>query len=349
MPFEIVFAGEDKTGSRAQQRLRALRELGHDVTYLRSNPEGESYESTPSMVRRIRHRLRRPQDEAGLGSALATLARTGRPPHVLWIDAVQTVRDGTLRAVRAAWPETRFVWYSEDDMMQPHNCSVWVQRSVPLFDLWVTTKSFNANPEEMPARGARRLLFVDNSYDKHSHRPPAANDERCRDFEADVSFVGTYEAARAQSLLRVARAGIEVRIWGNGWRRAPAAHANLRIENRPVYGEDLARVYGSSKINLAFLRKLNRDLQTCRTVEIPACGGFMLHERTAEATRILAEGTDAAFFGDDDELVSQCRFWLERPAERDAVGRSGRARVLAGGHSHHDRVTQILDAAMERH
>lgn len=346
MALEILFVGEDKPGSRAPQRVAALRDLGHAVTFVRAHPKDETYETPPSLAKRIRHRVRRPADTARVGRALMHMTQQRTPPDIVWIDYVLTIRPGVFGAIRAAWPRSRLVWYSEDDMMQPHNGSVWLDRSVPYFDLWVTTKSFNARSEEMPARGARRVLFVHNTYDRNTHRPVDLTEDDRKRFGGEASFVGTYEAARAASLSALAAEGIAVRVWGNGWHRHARPHANLRIEGRPVYGDDLVRVYAGTDINLGFLRKLNRDLQTCRTIEIPACGGFLLHERNSEVCSILAEGREAAYFSDDAELAAQCRSWLDRPRERAAVAAAGHTRITSGPFSHHDRVAEILDAAL---
>lgn len=342
MERTVLFIGEDKPGSRAPQRLRAMRELGHAVTFVRSHPERETYETPPTLTRRIRYRLRRPADVAGVNREVARRIETGPAPDIVWVDYVLTIRPRVLAGLRSAWPKTAVVWYSEDDMMRPHNSSIFLDRSLPHFDLWVTTKSFNARPEEMPARGARRVLFVDNSYDPHTHRPIGIGPEERSAFGADASFVGTFEGERAASLLRVAESGIAVRVWGNGWGRVRGLHPKLHVEERTVYGDDLARVYGASAINLAFLRKINRDRQTCRTVEIPACGAFMLHERTDEARALLAEGREAAYFSDNAELVERCRYWLDRQEERRAIAAAGRRRMTEGGFSHRDRMVQIF-------
>ena len=347
--LDILFVGEDKPGTRARQRVNAMRELGHRVEFVRSHAQGDTYETRPSIARRVRHRLRCPADPAGVNRALRSRAAAGPDIDILWIDYALMIRPGTYRLFRRGRPQTRIIWYSEDDMMQPHNGSVWLDRSIGQFDLWVTTKSLNARPDEMPRRGARRVLFVDNSYDRAAggFAEPTPGD-RAR-FGADVSFVGTYERQRAESIQALGRAGIAVRVWGNGWRRAAGDMANVTIENRPVYGDDLVRVYRCSRINLAFLRKINRDLQTCRTIEIPAYGGFMLHERTDEARALLAERREAAFFGTDEELISECRHWLENPEARAAVAAAGQRSIRERRFSHHDRVDEIVAAAFTDH
>ena len=341
---DICFIGEDKPGSRAPQRLRAMESLGHSVRFFRSHPAGETYETPPGLARRLRHRLRRPADRSALNRALVRAAAETPTPDVIWVDYTLTILPSTLRALRRRCPETTFIWYSEDDMMQPHNGSVWLDRSLPMFDLWVTTKSFNADPGEMPARGARNVLFVNNSFDPGLHSPVEITPEERGRLAADISFVGTYEPDRAASLRRLADEGFSVRVWGNGWPDGPGDD-RLRIERRPVYGRELAAVYAASAINLAFLRRRNRDLQTCRTIEIPACGGFMLHSRNDEVLSLLTENEEAGYFAADDELVSACRHWLSASVDRNRVARAGHLKVVSGGFSHADRIREILAAA----
>lgn len=342
---DMIFVGEDKPGSRTAQRLRTMRAMDHAVRFVRAQPEGETHETPPTPATRLRYRLRRPADRAGVNRSLVAAAESGNPPDVVWLDNAQTVRPATLRRLRAAWPKARLIWYAEDDMLRPRNRSVWVTRSIPLFDLWVTTKSYNARPEEIPAMGARKVLFVNNSYDPDLHRPIEPTDDDRARFAAGVSFVGSYEPERAGSLDRLAEAGIAVRVWGNGWPERSDPPPGLTVERRPVYGRDLAAVYTLSAINLAFLRKANRDLQTCRTIEIPASGGFMLHEGNDEVRALLAPDREAAFFETDEDLVAACRRWLDLPEERKRVAAAGRARVTGGGFSHADRIAEILDAA----
>ncbi|WP_170958920.1 glycosyltransferase [Magnetospirillum sp. 15-1] len=342
--LRILFAGEDVPGSRTPQRVAALRRLGHDVAFVPSTPPGRTCEDRPSLMRRLRHHLRRPADEAGLNPALLRLAASGGW-DILFADNVPTLTAATLRALKAACPGIRLVWYSGDDLMNPRLGSAQLDRALPLFDLWVTTKSFNAGPAEIPARGAKRALFVHNSFDPILHQPTEPSEAERVAWGTDISLIGTFERPRRDSILALCRAGLAVRVWGNGWAAEAGAHPLLQIENRPVYGEDFAKVIAASAINLTFLRKANRDLQTCRSMEIPACGGFMMHERNSEIAGLFQDGTEAILFGDESELVDSAQRWLADAERRARIATAGRARVLADGHDHDSRLGAILAEA----
>ncbi|MEE2759832.1 MAG: glycosyltransferase [Pseudomonadota bacterium] len=343
--LSILFAGEIVPGSRTRQRIAVLRELGHQIVTIETNRPGATYEDRLGLVERLRYKLRIPGDTAGANAALIRQV-AGRSFDLIWLERCVTVTAATLRRLKALAPKTRIIWYAEDDMMNPRNMTRWTRRALPLFDFWVTTKSINATPGEMPSLGVRNILFVNNSFDPKLHRPIALTAEDRRRFTSDVSFVGTYAPARAASLARLAAGGITAKVWGNGWERAAFGLHAPAIMGYPVYDEAYAKVVTASKINLGFLRKESRDLQTCRSMELPAIGGFMMHERNAEICALFEEGKEAVFFSDDDELLERCQYWLAASAEREKVAAAGRARVLGDGHSHPERLQQILEAAM---
>ena len=99
-----------------------------------------------------------------------------------------------------------------------------------------------------------------------------------------------------------------------------------------------------SKINLCFLRKGNRDLQTCRSIEIPAMGGFMIHERNAEIKDLLREDSEAVYFSDDEELVEKVSYWLSNERGRRSIASQGFEAISAGNFRHEDRLMSIFDA-----
>jgi hypothetical protein len=341
-PRRIIVVGQTFEESRTVQRVKAMRSLGCSVRCVRTAPAGVNYETPPDLMQRIRYRLRLPGDPAKTNGTI--IGEVERGADILWLEAADMVRPSTLRRARRISENLALVWYSEDDMMNPRIRTRYLEGALPLFDLAVTTKSFNARPEELPSLGARRVLFVNNSCDPLLHRPIDVSEEERKRFGAPVSFIGSFEQPRGQSVLHLARHGLNVRVWGNGWADWVGRHPNLTVENKPAYNDDFAMVVSASPINLCFLRRSNRDLQTCRSMEIPACSGFMIHERNDEITTLYREGKEAVYFSSDDELAAVCSLWLSRGKQRRAVGAAARERTFERELIHGSNVIRILNA-----
>lgn len=337
----ILYVGNLGHGQTSHQRLKAFEHLGCEVT-------GIHTALLPSVGRarrlweRLRRRLQGPRDWTGANRQIVEWIDQ-RPFDVLWIDKGLTITAETLRYVKARRPECRILGFSPDDMYQRHNQSPQFRRHLPLYDLFFTTKTFGVT--ELRSIGCPRVAFHHNGYDPDTHRPLAMRaDERAR-FGGPVGFVGTWEAARAASIGLLADAGVPVRIWGDGWAKEFQPHPNLRIEPHELLGLDYARALNSFDINLCFLRKLNRDRQTTRSVEIPACGVFMLAERTDEHLALFKEGVEAEFFGSNDEMIDKTRFYLEHPEARRRIAVAGLERCRTGRYSYDQRLLDMLTTA----
>lgn len=85
-----------------------------------------------------------------------------------------------------------------------------------------------------------------------------------------------------------------------------------------------------------------------RSFEIPACGTFMLAERTDEHLAVFREGEEAAFFSSPEELLDKARYYLAHDEIRRRIARAGHARVTTGGHTYRDRLREIIQAAQTR-
>lgn len=332
----ILFCGTINPGGTCLQRMEELQQLGHHVIPLDTVP-GEIAARRSSFAWRVRNRLLGALDESRANERLLALPATPAP-DVLWFDKPVTIERSTLLALRQKWPNAFLLAYSGDDMFNPRNQSrAWCE-SLTTFDLLVTTKSFNV--PEFQSAGVREVLLIDQAFSPKVHRPmPLTPTERER-FGGDVGFIGWPEGARERSMRHLARHGIDVRIWGP-WPRWKAAR-NLRVEGRAVWGDEYACAISAFRINLGFLRRVNRDLHTTRSIEIPACGGFLLAERTDEHQRLLREGSEAEFFGSDAELLEKVRYYLGHERERADIAAAGLRRCLTGGYSNADRLSSIL-------
>jgi hypothetical protein len=317
-------------------RARALEALGHQVRFVESGTPRGALERN---LYRIGHHLGRPPDLLGANRTILRVA-SREPFDLLWVDKGREIGSRTLRAVRRLAPAAQLVCYSPDDMMSRHHSSTAYRACIPLYDLHVTTKSYNV--AELRALGARDVYFVDNAYEPSVHRPvPLDAADRSR-FGCDVGFVGYWEDDRERMIRSLARAGIPVVVRGPRWSRMKGSEKNLTVFDEYLEGDAYAKAICATRINLGFLRKGARDLQTTRSVEIPACGGFLLAERTDEHLHLFAEGREAEFFGNFDELLAKCRYYLDHEAERAAIAVAGRRRCIEGRYDNAARLLGVL-------
>jgi hypothetical protein len=317
-------------------RMRAFEELGHEVVPL---------DTTETLKRDILSRVvRRLQVYLGVRTDIARsderLAAAGAERHdMIWLDKQTSIRPRTLAALKAQQPSRLIVGFSPDDMMNRMNMTRLFKGSLRFYDAYFTTKSFGV--AELEAMGLPKGFFIGNGYDAHTHRIHPMTAEEVADLGGNVGFIGTYEKDRANQINFLAENGIEVNVFGAAWRRR--MHRNVHVKNRELIGDAFAKSIYATRINLCFLRKMNRDLQTTRSVEIPASGGFMLAERTAEHLELFEEGKEAAFFEGRDELLRKVRYYLEHEDERAQVAAAGHLRCQNSGYSYLARTRQMLE------
>lgn len=332
-------------------RLRAMESLGCSVRALSTVPIGgaEHGYTKASLVGRIAWKLGFQLDTEQVQAAFLSEV-AARPPDIIWIDKGNVFRPGTLKRLRQVAPQAALVSYSGDDMFARHNHTWFYRFGLKHYDVVFTTKSFNAEARELPSFGARRVVFVNNAY-SHTHHPVEVTEADRQRLGAEVAFIGSFEQPRLDAVSFLAEHGIPVRVWGSGWPAATNAPPQLRLERRNLVNteQDLAftKAVCCTRINLGFLRKVNRDQQTARSVEIPACGGFMLAERTDEHLQLFTEGKEAEYFSSRQEMLEKARYYLEHEAERAAIAAAGYRRCLESGYGQVERMRRMLDDALK--
>lgn len=342
--MKIVYVGPLWYGATCLQRMQALRQLGHQILPVDTEPEDVRRKSQ-RFIYRVKRKFLGPSDLAKANQNLIQLLKKHNV-DVLWLDKALTIRPETLNIIRQRSPQTIIVGYSPDDMMTKYNQRQNFLKGISLYDIYFTTKSFNVN--ELLELGCPKVVFVGNAYDPKLHQPVTVTNEDRLKLGGKVGFIGTYEKERAEQLLYLAENGVSVRVWGPNWRknRRPF-HPNLRIEGKALWGDGYVKAICSFGINLAFLCKINRDLQTTRSIEIPACGAFMLAERTCEHLELFEEGKEAEFFSTKKELLEKVRYYLAHEEERKRIANAGRNRCLKSGYSYRDRLSEMISIISE--
>jgi spore maturation protein CgeB len=347
--LRIVYIGWLWPGGTALQRFHALENLGHAVTGVDATPRPKPW--ILELPFRVSGKLFRlgldafgPRDRNKENASVIRLFHAAEW-DVLWLDKGTTVEADTLAEVQRLQPRCRIIGYSPDDMCARHNQSLPFLQSLPLYDVYFTTKSYRIG--ELGLLGAREVRSVDNAYDPSTHRPMEVKTNDRERLGGRVGFIGAYEAERHRSMKFLAVHGVSVRVWGPNW-LSKRISKGLRVERRCLWGDDYAMATCAFDINLGFLRKINRDLQTTRSVEIPACGAFMLAERTDEHRSLFEEGKEAEYFDSDEELLDKARYYLGHEDERKRIAAAGRDRCIRSGYSNEARLSNMLEMAMRR-
>ena len=251
----------------------------------------------------------------------------------------------TLKKIKKLQPNAKIISYSPDNMIIRDNQSQNYLKCIPLYDYHITTKSYIL--DDMKKLGAKNIQFVCQSYEERFHYPRNVNHNDINRLGGDVGFVGSWEKERMDSILYLTRNGIKVRVFGDEkWSICKNDNPNLIIENHGLYDEDYSKSFKCFKISLCFLRKINFDQQTSRTMEIPASGGFMLAERTNEHQMLFEEGKEAEFFSSNEELLEKCRYYLENEEERQRIVKGGLTRCKESGYSNLETIRKILNKVL---
>jgi len=308
---------------------RGFEALGRKVTYLPYldwlPTIGAATFRGSGLINRSLASLTRPAIELRLVAALARI----RPDLVLFVKC-DDLHATTYTAIRRATSAPLVAFHPDDPWNQAtvfrrgpsHQRADLQVRQVDAMFLWS-----HALVERAVTEGAQRAFYLPFACDPELHPCiTELSDEECAAFRADVTFIGNWDDEREAWLAPVADAGIDLAIWGAEYWRDRCRHPGLKKawRGRPLYGLDQAKAARVSAIMVNVLRQQNKGACNMRTFEIPCTGGFMLHERSAEAAAFFPPEVACGDFGSKDELLLAIGRWLADP--------DGRARVAAEGH-----------------
>ena len=270
-------------------------------------------------------------------------------PDLFFVFKGSWVRPETIRKIRSLdcicvqfYPDTGFATHS------PYLLDALVE-----YD-WIFSTKPN-HPEWLhETLGIEFASFLPHAYDPEVHFPPAVSDQDRRDYSCDISFIGNISSKKRRALefLVARRPQLTVRVWGPpGWGSViwPCPDTYSGGE---VWGMEYSKALCLSSINLGLLFEGNSDgaapdLITARTFEIPAAGGFLLHERTPELQRYFQEGKECACFHDFDELIEKIDYYLSHSEERVSIAAEGRRRCMRSNYSVDDRAGSVIEKYTE--
>jgi hypothetical protein len=279
-----------------------------------------------------------------LNKRLTEVAHALKPDLILVLNG-KFVAPATLRNVQAT-SGAILANYATDDPWNSVVTTKCFRQGAGLYDIYATPKK--AVVPDLVAAGSKVVLRTLYAYKPSVHFPePAVTSHDRERYSCDVAFIGSCDPDRIDYFHALVRELPQIRLHiygGGGWERYPALRPYVK---GVVFGREFRVALASTKIALNFIRHSNRDDHSERTFQIPACGAFMLAERTDEQLKLLTEGEQAAYFETPRELVGKVAYYLDRNVDRKAIALGGHHRVTTGANTCMDRLLEILDAASQ--
>lgn len=338
----VLFVGYLWPGSTSGPRLNGLRSLGLHVDVF----DCEAWLGKGSRIAKaLAHRIFVTPGIRAMNSALVANA-TRSKPDVVWIEKGTWIYPSVLKQLRDN--AQYIVHYNTDDVFGDRY--FWLHRlGVKFYDLHLTTNRWNVI--ELRQRYGVRTFRVGMGYDQELHRPPLLS--RGNNTKTEVVFVGHWEPHTEDYIIALRDSGVSIEVWGGYWRRAKdRSLRTVKILEHEKYVNKIA----SAKMALCSLSRRNRNESTGRSFEIPAIGTFLLAERTLEHEYLFGDGSGAALFTGESELVEKAHRYLAQEEVRREIATQGHALCLGLGLSweaHIRRewaiVTRILGAREEIH
>ncbi len=222
---------------------------------------------------------------------------------------------------------------------------LFIEDAIPQYDCFFDTKQSWDNGLSNRLKPKNRV-FVPHGYDPEVHRPLELSQTDAKQYGCDVSLIATHSPRKEQMLreLIALKPDLNLLIWGNQWREKNQTPAlGKHLAGPAIEGSFYAKALRATRINLAVMgvKPGVEDKTTTRTYEIPACGGFMLHERTDEVLELFEEGKEIACFGDVRELAEKIEYYLAHPDERAKIAAAGYARCVPA-YSYDNRMAEII-------
>ncbi len=341
-PITIFYLCTHWWGSDARALGQALRAQGHTlIEGIYEDYFPQSWRSTPL---RIARKLIRPWIEKEYNQSLLKILDSSNPDLVLVFKGMLLSPEVLIKArqrkipVYCVYPDITFDSFGDN-----------IVECLKLYDVLFTTKRFHLElPDQPKLKLPEKRILISHGYDPEVHRPLNLTDQQIKTYGCDAAYVGVWTPKKEATLsaLTGLLPNLDLQIWGPGWERADS---KIRAfwKNRGAYGDEATLIYQAAKINLCILTEGESidapgDTITVRTWQIPASGGFLLHEETDELKLHFTLREEVGTFSDIQDMAKCISYYLEHPEERERIRLAGHQRCLRDKQTYHAAAESIM-------
>jgi glycosyltransferase involved in cell wall biosynthesis len=190
----------------------------------------------------------------------------------------------------------------------------------------------------------RSLHFLPHGADLDYYAPGPVKPALQQRFAAELAFVGKPCPRRQQMLAQLASPGLAV--WGGRWQQSEwneDLEGSIR-EAHNIEGPDLVQLFRASGLVLNILREsftTGPAVANLQVFMVPASGVCLLTEWVDGLDELYELDREVVAFHSTEELLEKAAYFVEHPAERQAIAAAGRRRCERD-HSLEKRAQRIL-------
>jgi spore maturation protein CgeB len=232
------------------------------------------------------------------------------------------------------------LWFVEDYL----RFTYW-QEMAKYFD-YVFTIQRGECIEAIRKAGAGQVHYLPTACDPRIHAPVSLTAEERERWGSPISFVGAGYYNRRQTFAGLAH--LPFKIWGTEWPVCKPFDKMLQEAGRRLTPEEYIKIFNSTDININLHSSNERDgvdpsgdFINPRTFELASCGAFQLVDERALLPEAFEVGEEIITFSSLPDLKDKIAYYLERPDERERIGRKSRERVLRE-HTYEKRLQEML-------
>lgn len=313
--MNILFIGDLNNYTRSYQRYNSLNEHTKNLQCLSHTEITNKDVYKFTIVEKLFIKLRLKYDFNNFNKKI--LNYDLEKIDLIWIDGTCNLKLKTIKTVKKINNNIKFLFFSEDDFLKKHNSTLFYSFFIKNYDYIFTTKK---RIYQKLCNNINISLITDSfskSLQIAAINKLNFNDKSSPNYQYDVVHIGAYEEPRFNSIIYLAKKGIKIDIWGNGWPKCDL-YPNLKIHRTFLKNLDYIYVIKNSKINLNFLRSINGDKITSRSIEIPAYGGFILSEYSEEHFELYPDGIKILFKNNEDLYLKVVNY-LNSPETRENI------------------------------
>ena len=336
--MKILVAGYFSAFWHEEAWVRALREIGHKVFEFRMAPYFNG-----TLIGRAQNRLLIGPSIEKLNNDFLITVQQCKPDLVVCYRALP-LKPNTIQRLKQN-DDYILVSYNNDNIFGPlKHKSYWryFRKAIPYYDLNIVFR--DTDIPRYREHSAKRLCLLFHHYLPWLHRPMTVN--LADDGKSDICFLGHCEPDRRLNELDKLMKNVpcNYKLHGALWDKYGTDRAWKNMDTHAVQGEEYVKYLCGAKIALAFFSSWNEDNYTTRVFEIPACGTFMLSQRTEIMQGLYEEDKEVVYFDTAEELVDKARFYLSNEPTRLRIAAAGHQRCMRSGYDIHSRMREWLSA-----